>query len=99
MDCSTYDIDFMLDFYPDIRSAQVGVERAQFVLRKAKAEPIPNVELAAGYTRDNIDRQIEWTFQVGVPVPVFNRNQGNIQAAGRNWAVPFNRFAGWRMTT
>lgn len=67
--------------HPQLRAAQVGVSRAQVALRRAEAEPIPNVSLGAGYVRNNKDRADEWAFQVGVPIPVFNRNQGNIRAA------------------
>jgi cobalt-zinc-cadmium efflux system outer membrane protein len=67
--------------HPQLRSAQVGVSRAQVALRRAEAEPIPNVSFGAGYVRNNKDRADEWAFQVGIPIPVFNRNQGNIRAA------------------
>jgi cobalt-zinc-cadmium efflux system outer membrane protein len=73
----------MLDVHPEIRSAEVGIIRAQLAVRRAEVERIPNVTLGAGYTRDSTlqPRQNEWRFEVGVPVPLFNRNQGNIRAA------------------
>ncbi len=71
----------VLTLHPEIGSAQAGVARAQLALRRAQVEPIPNVTVGAGYLRNNIDREDQWTFQVGVPIPVFNRNQGNIVAA------------------
>lgn len=72
---------FMLEEYPDILSARIGITGAELALRRENVERIPNVTVAAGYTRDNIGRQNEWTFQIEVPVPLFNRNQGNIRAA------------------
>lgn len=71
----------VLNVHPQLRSAQVGVHRAQLLLRRAQADPIPNVTVGAGYTRNNQARGDEWTFQVGLPVPLWNRNQGNIYAA------------------
>jgi len=67
--------------HPQLRAAQVGVGRAQTALRLAEVQPIPNVTVGAGYVRDNIDRQDQWAFQVGLPIPIFNRNQGNVRAA------------------
>jgi cobalt-zinc-cadmium efflux system outer membrane protein len=58
----------------------VGIH-SELALRRERVERIPNVTMEAGYTRDNIGRQDEWTFKVGVPVPIFNRNQGSIQSA------------------
>jgi cobalt-zinc-cadmium efflux system outer membrane protein len=80
-----YDFDrasaYMLAVHPDVRSAQVGVTRAQLALRRAQLEPIPNVTAGAGYQRDNKGREDLWVFQVEMPIPVFNRNQGNIRSA------------------
>lgn len=80
-----YDFDrareFMLDVYPDVRSAEVGITRAQLALRRAQVEPIPNVSVGAGYVRQNQNRSDDWVVGVSLPVPVFNRNQGNIRAA------------------
>lgn len=71
----------VISTHPQLRAAQVGVSRAQVALQLAEAQPIPNVSVGAGYMRDNIDRQDQWSFQVGLPLPIFNRNQGNIRAA------------------
>ncbi len=71
----------MLEVHPEVRLAQVGVTRAQLALRRAQAEPIPNITVAAGYVRQNQNKSDDWMFQVGVPVPLFDRNQGNIRAA------------------
>src|SRR5207245_11185351 len=71
----------MLEVHPEIRSAQVGVARFQLALQRAEAERIPNVTLAAGYSRNFNDRENQATYQVSVPLPIWNRNQGNIRAA------------------
>jgi len=71
----------MLEVHPEIRSAQVGITRAQLTLQRAEVERIPNVTLAAGYSRNFNDRENQATYQVSVPLPVWNRNQGNISAA------------------
>jgi cobalt-zinc-cadmium efflux system outer membrane protein len=71
----------VLEVHPAIQFARVGVERAQLALRRQEVEPIPNVTLAVGYQRNFNDRENQALFQVGVPIPLWNRNQGNIQAA------------------
>ncbi len=80
-----YDLDqvrfYVLGIHPLIRSAQVGVEQAQLVLHRAQVEPIPNITIGAGYTHQSQNRSDDWAFGVGLPVPIWNKNQGNILAA------------------
>lgn len=71
----------ILETHPDVRAAQVGIGRAQLTLQRAQVEPIPNVTVGAGYVRQNQNKSNDWMVQVSLPVPVLNRNQGNIAAA------------------
>ncbi|HBI44109.1 MAG TPA: hypothetical protein DDY78_14840 [Planctomycetales bacterium] len=72
---------FVLEEHPEVRSARVGVTRAQLALRRAEVEKVPNVTADVGYQRNVNDRENEAHFQVSLPVPLWNRNQGNILAA------------------
>lgn len=74
--------EYVLQEHPEVLTARVGVERSELALKRAQVEPIPNVTVYGGYTRDNTAASNEWTFQVGVPVPIWNRNQGTIRARG-----------------
>jgi len=80
-----YDLDraqqFVLSEHPEVQAAKVGVERAQLLLKRAQVDPIPNVTVGAGYVRQNQNKSDDWTIGVSVPIPVWNRNQGNILAA------------------
>jgi cobalt-zinc-cadmium efflux system outer membrane protein len=80
-----YDLDraraYVFAVHPEVRSAQIGVERAQLLVRRAEVEPIPNLTVNAGYTRQNQNKSNDWAIGVGFPVPLWNRNQGNIFAA------------------
>ncbi|MFO0800528.1 MAG: TolC family protein [Gemmataceae bacterium] len=80
-----YDLDrvraYVVGIHPDLRSAQVGVERANLALKRATVEPIPNVTLGTGYVRQNQNKSNDWVIAASIPVPVWNRNQGNILAA------------------
>jgi cobalt-zinc-cadmium efflux system outer membrane protein len=85
MSVPNYDLEsarlFLLENHPDVRSARVGVERAQLHLKRAQVEPIPNVTVGASYIRQYENRSHDLGIGVSVPVPLWNRNQGNIQAA------------------
>jgi cobalt-zinc-cadmium efflux system outer membrane protein len=71
----------VLAFHPQVRSARVGVERAQTAVRRAEAEPIPNVSVYAGYIRQFENKSYDGAAGLSMQVPVWNRNQGNIRAA------------------
>jgi cobalt-zinc-cadmium efflux system outer membrane protein len=71
----------VLAFHPHLRSARVGVERAQAAVRRAEAEPIPNVTVYGAYIRQFENRSYDGAAGLSMPVPVWNRNQGNIRAA------------------
>ncbi|PYU08370.1 MAG: TolC family protein [Acidobacteria bacterium] len=73
---------------PAVRIASVTTSRAQAVLGRAKAEPVPDLQLRAGavYSGEQlagINRPTGWEelAEVGVTLPIWNRNQGNIAAA------------------
>jgi cobalt-zinc-cadmium efflux system outer membrane protein len=74
-------IRILLATHPDILSTQVGVARADLLLQRARAEVTPNVTVQAGYMYQGQNRSNDWTVGVSVPLPVWNRNEGNIQAA------------------
>lgn len=73
---------------PAVRIAAISTGRAQAVLARAKAEPVPDLQLRAGavYNRESIEgtnKKIGWEelAEVGVTIPIWNRNQGNVAAA------------------
>lgn len=71
----------VLAFHPQVRSAKVGVDRAQAAVRSAQAAPIPNVTVYTGFIRQFENQSNDGQVGLSMPVPVFNRNQGNIRAA------------------
>ncbi len=80
-----YDLErarlFVSEHHPEVQSARVGVERAQLLRRRAEVERVPNVAVGAGYIRDNQTHSSDWELSVSLPVPLWNRNQGNIRTA------------------
>ncbi len=79
-----------LDVRPDIVSYRLGVARASADVRLSKANAFNDVYiLYQPYTwQDNtpygLKSQLSWALGATVPLPVYNRNQGNIQRAKLN---------------
>ncbi len=74
-------LEAVLATHPEVRSARVGVERAQAAVRRAEVEPIPNVTAYTGYIKQYENRSNDFQLGLSASIPVWNRNQGNIQAA------------------
>jgi outer membrane protein, heavy metal efflux system len=72
---------YILGVHPLVESARVGVERARAAIRRAEAEPTPNITLTTGYVRQSQNRSNDWMLGASLPVPLWNKNQGNILAA------------------
>lgn len=73
---------------PQVKSAQQDAERAKASLVEAKKLPIPDLQISANLSQDNepLDPTthrvgIVGGAQIGVQLPIFNRNQGNVERA------------------
>jgi cobalt-zinc-cadmium efflux system outer membrane protein len=66
---------------PQLRAAEMEVAHARREIARERAQPIPNVTLQSVVERDRVFQSTNASTLVAVPVPVFNRNQGNIQRA------------------
>ncbi len=66
---------------PELAQARAGMERARSTLARECAERIPNVDLEGGVRYNNASRDTVATFVVGLPLQIYNRNQGNIAKA------------------
>jgi cobalt-zinc-cadmium efflux system outer membrane protein len=66
---------------PELAVARANVDRAQRALRRACAERIPNVDIQAGAAHDNATHDDIANVQIGLPIPIWNRNQGGIHRA------------------
>ena len=75
---------------PALKAAQTRVERARIVIQRARKEPIPNVDLSVSVRHNNITGFDNTNVQLGVPLPIFNRNQGNIRSAEAEWIAASN---------
>lgn len=78
---------------PEVKRARAGIERARASLDRARAEPAPNLFLRGGmgYSTELLETFPPQPFgrktgpeafvEVGLRIPLFNRNQGAITAA------------------
>jgi outer membrane protein, heavy metal efflux system len=72
---------------PEVKIAAARVEAAKASLARAHAERVPNffVRGGLGYNAERFapgkDVGVEARFEVGLPLPLFNRNEGNIATA------------------
>ncbi len=73
----------LLNRSPQISTAQYRVSRARANLQRQQAQKISNVTAQVGAGHDDATGDTFANLQLSVPVPVHNKNQGNIHAA---WA-------------
>jgi len=73
---------------PAVKIAKLGVTRAEAALVRSKRERIPDLQLRGGLQQNQELNQItnraiglQGFAEVGVQIPIFNRNQGNVQAS------------------
>jgi cobalt-zinc-cadmium efflux system outer membrane protein len=74
---------------PAVRIAELGVKRAEATLARAKRESIPDLQIRGGIQQNGellpepSGRPVglQGFADVGVRIPIFNRNQGNIATA------------------
>ena len=66
---------------PELAAARAEVARASWRVRRARAEPIPNLHVQAGVQHDNEGGDDVANLQIMLPVPIHNKNQGAIRAA------------------
>lgn len=78
----------LIDRSPEIRVANAALERARAVVTRARRETFPDLFLRGGaqYNRERLEpaaTAVGWQglAEVGVSVPLFNRNQGLVGAA------------------
>jgi len=71
---------------PELMSAAVEVVRRDAALAVERAKRVPDVSVLAGYRWIEGDRVSTMVFGLGVPVPLFDRNQGGIREARANLA-------------
>lgn len=81
--CSTT----LLSSHPELNAARTRAQRAGIAIRRARKEPIPDVDVSVSLRRHKVTDYDVANIQVGIPIPVFDRNQGNIRSAEARWVA------------
>lgn len=66
---------------PEYAAAQSRITRARALLARHQIQPLPNLTVQFGAGVDNGTNSGMMNLQVGAPLPIHNKNQGNIAAA------------------
>ena len=73
-----------MDVRPDVRSKRFTFSQREADLRLAKAYRVPDLTVGTGYAVQGSrgpDNPQQWALNFGMPLPLFNRNQGGIVQA------------------
>jgi cobalt-zinc-cadmium efflux system outer membrane protein len=71
----------LLEASPELQVAHAEVARTHFALQREQVEPVPNIQLHVANGYDFETRNDVTSVQVGVRLPLCDRNQGNIRSA------------------
>lgn len=74
-------LEMLLNNNLELQAAGTKIDRMRLTVRRAKREIVPDVDLAVSVRHDNITDYEVANVQLGVAVPIFDRNQGNILRA------------------
>ncbi|HWG44197.1 MAG TPA: TolC family protein [Gemmataceae bacterium] len=66
---------------PLLKTQEAEIRASQYEVKLARAQAIPNVNVQVVAQRDHIMKYSSVSTLIAMPVPIFNRNQGNIQNA------------------
>lgn len=72
-----------LDQSAELRLAEVQIQRTEAALGSERAQRIPDLTVSIGSQYSREDREQVNVVGMSMPLPLFNRNQGNVLAASR----------------
>jgi cobalt-zinc-cadmium efflux system outer membrane protein len=77
------DLNSRLAAAPSLARARIEVERRAALAQVERSRRVPNVTVSLGAKRDEALGRDQAIFGVAIPIPVFDRNQGNLLEALR----------------
>lgn len=66
---------------PELSAAEARVRQARLAIQRARRQNVPDVDVTASAGHKNSSHYDVAAVQIGFPLPIINRNQGNIYAA------------------
>ena len=76
-----HELQQQLDALPQLRRSRLQAEREEAQVGLDRSQRIPDVTLIAGRQKDDEIGRSQAVFGVSLPIPLFNRNQGSLQAS------------------
>ncbi len=73
--------EFVTSENAQVQIARLDIDRNRILLKRAEVEPVPNVIIGPAYQYGLNKTQEQFWMTVVFPIPVSNRNQGNIGSA------------------
>jgi cobalt-zinc-cadmium efflux system outer membrane protein len=70
---------------PQLQQAYSEAAGARAAIERQQAQPIPNLQLQTSFMHNTNSGDEVASVMVGVPVPIFNRNEGNISRAAAEY--------------
>jgi cobalt-zinc-cadmium efflux system outer membrane protein len=77
---------------PQLAAAAMEVTRLRAVLQRERAEPIPDINASVSVQYDDTTQNTVTGVQIGMPIPIWNRNQGGIGAAACDLAAAQRQY-------
>lgn len=71
----------VLDNHPQLEAARQRVERSSIIIEREKRTPIPDIDLMVSIRHVNPTDSDTASVMAGIPIPLFDRNEGNIRRA------------------
>lgn len=72
-----------LEASPQMQRARIQITREEARLNLAKADRVPDLTVTLGRKKDSLTNVSQTVVGVAIPLPLFNRNQGNLLSALR----------------
>lgn len=74
-------VESIINKSPQVAMAQQRIQQATLNVRRQKLETVPNIDAMVSLRNHSLTGDNITNIQVGIPVPLFDKNQGNIRAA------------------
>lgn len=71
----------LLSSSPELQAAWQTIEHDRMTVEREEAEPIPNLLVDVSSIHTPVTNTTQTTLNIGIPLPVFDRNQGTVEQA------------------
>ena len=71
----------VMDNHPQLEAARQRVERSSIIIEREKRTPIPDIDLMVSIRHVNPTDSDTASVMAGIPIPLFDSNEGNIRRA------------------